>query len=62
LLARVKPQQEGIKYLRKVKGPAQGIQFLVIKWQDGYHHIPMDVINKITAMCPQLTKKKHKLS
>ncbi|KAK4810781.1 hypothetical protein QYF61_008753 [Mycteria americana] len=32
----------------KVKGPAQEIQFLGIKWQDGRHHIPMDVINKLT--------------
>ncbi|KFW65512.1 hypothetical protein AS28_05364, partial [Pygoscelis adeliae] len=41
----------------KVKGPAQEIQFLGIKWQDGYLHIPMDVINKITAMYPQSNKK-----
>ncbi|KAK4811370.1 hypothetical protein QYF61_027599 [Mycteria americana] len=41
----------------KVKGPAQEIQFLGIKWQDGRHHIPMDVINKITAMSPPANKK-----
>ncbi|KFQ59496.1 hypothetical protein N334_05702, partial [Pelecanus crispus] len=41
----------------KVKGPAQEIQFLGIKWQDGCHQIPMDVINKITAMSPPTSKK-----
>ncbi|KAK4810460.1 hypothetical protein QYF61_004240, partial [Mycteria americana] len=41
----------------KVKGPAQEIQFLGIKWQDGCHQIPMDVINKITAMPPPTSKK-----
>ncbi|KFW09423.1 hypothetical protein N327_01472, partial [Fulmarus glacialis] len=41
----------------KVKGPAQEIQFLGIKWQDGRHQIPMDVINKITAMSPPTNKK-----
>ncbi|KAK4806727.1 hypothetical protein QYF61_007525 [Mycteria americana] len=41
----------------KVKGPAQEIQFLGIKWQDGRRQIPMDVINKITAMSPPTTKK-----
>ncbi|GAB0209579.1 macrophage immunometabolism regulator [Grus japonensis] len=30
---------------RQVKGPAQDIQFLGVKWQDGHHQIPMDVIN-----------------
>ena len=34
----------------KVKGPAQGIQFLGIKWQDRCHQIPMDVIYKIADM------------
>ncbi|KAK4823895.1 LOW QUALITY PROTEIN: hypothetical protein QYF61_007960 [Mycteria americana] len=42
----------------KVKGPAQEIQFLGIKWQDGHCHIPMDVISKITAMSPPTSKKK----
>ncbi|KAK4810973.1 hypothetical protein QYF61_014445 [Mycteria americana] len=42
---------------RKVKGPAQEIQFLGIKWQDGRRQIPMDVINKITAMSPPTSKK-----
>ncbi|NWH96424.1 POL5 protein, partial [Aegithalos caudatus] len=41
----------------KVKGPAQEIQFLGVKWQDGRRHIPMDVINKITAMSPPSNKK-----
>ncbi|KAK4826385.1 hypothetical protein QYF61_008056 [Mycteria americana] len=41
----------------KVEGPAQEIQFLGIKWQDGHHQIPMDVINKITAMSPPSSKK-----
>ncbi|KAF1675915.1 Retrovirus-related Pol polyprotein from transposon 17.6, partial [Pygoscelis papua] len=41
----------------KVKGPAQEIQFLGVKWQDGRHQIPMDVINKITAMSPPTSKK-----
>ncbi|KQK78825.1 hypothetical protein AAES_110625 [Amazona aestiva] len=45
----------------KVKGPAQEIQFLGIKCQDGRCQIPTDVINKITAMSPP-TNKKHKLS
>ncbi|KAK4828473.1 LOW QUALITY PROTEIN: hypothetical protein QYF61_026698 [Mycteria americana] len=33
------------------------IQFLGIKWQDRRHQIPMDVINKITAMSPPTVKK-----
>ena len=41
----------------KVKGPAQEIQFLGIKWQDGRRHIPTDVINKISAMSPPTNKK-----
>ncbi|GAB0208768.1 hypothetical protein GRJ2_003342500 [Grus japonensis] len=41
----------------KVKGPAQEIQFLGIKWQDGCHQIPMDVIDKIAAMSPPTNKK-----
>ncbi|GAB0176699.1 hypothetical protein GRJ2_000135100 [Grus japonensis] len=41
----------------KVKGPAQEIQFLGIKWQDGCCQIPMDVINKIAAMSPPTSKK-----
>ncbi|RMC19033.1 hypothetical protein DUI87_03637 [Hirundo rustica rustica] len=40
----------------KVKGPAQEIQFLGVKWQDGYHQIPTEVI-KITAMSPPTNKK-----
>ncbi|GAB0208885.1 hypothetical protein GRJ2_003354200 [Grus japonensis] len=41
----------------KVKGPAQEIQCLGIKWQDGCCQIPMDVINKIAAMSPLTNKK-----
>ncbi|PKU32569.1 hypothetical protein llap_17127 [Limosa lapponica baueri] len=41
----------------KVKGPAQDIQFLGIRWQDVRRQIPMDVINKITAMSPPTNKK-----
>lgn len=41
----------------KVKGPAREIQFLGVKWQDGRCQIPMDVINKITAMSPPTDKK-----
>ncbi|KAK4817256.1 hypothetical protein QYF61_005469 [Mycteria americana] len=41
----------------KVKGPAQEIQFLGIKWQDGRRQIPMDAINKITAISPPSSKK-----
>ncbi|KAJ7413212.1 hypothetical protein BTVI_43887 [Pitangus sulphuratus] len=31
--------------LSKVKGPAQGIQFLAVKWQDGRHQIPIEKKN-----------------
>ncbi|RMC09938.1 hypothetical protein DUI87_12725 [Hirundo rustica rustica] len=41
----------------KVKGPAQEIQFLRVKWQDGRQQIPTEVINKITAMSPPTSKK-----
>ncbi|KFZ61203.1 hypothetical protein N338_05809, partial [Podiceps cristatus] len=41
----------------KPEGPAQEIQFLGIKWQDGCRQIPMDVVNKITAMSPPTNKK-----
>ncbi|RMB97664.1 hypothetical protein DUI87_25815 [Hirundo rustica rustica] len=41
----------------KVKGPARGIQFLGVKWQDGRRQIPTEVINKITAMSPPTSKK-----
>ncbi|GAB0207973.1 hypothetical protein GRJ2_003263000 [Grus japonensis] len=41
----------------KVKGPAQEIQFLGIRWHDGHHQIPMDIINKIAAMSPPTNKK-----
>ncbi|KAK4810531.1 hypothetical protein QYF61_004494 [Mycteria americana] len=40
-----------------VKGPAQEIQILGIKWQDGRRQVQMDVINKITAMSPPTSKK-----
>ncbi|RMC20086.1 hypothetical protein DUI87_00932 [Hirundo rustica rustica] len=41
----------------KVKGPAQEIQFLGVKWRDGRRQIPTEVINKITAMCPPTNKR-----
>ncbi|RMC20631.1 hypothetical protein DUI87_01483 [Hirundo rustica rustica] len=41
----------------KVKGPAREIQFLGVKWQDGRHQIPTEVINKITVMSPPTNKK-----
>ncbi|KAK4822553.1 hypothetical protein QYF61_015822 [Mycteria americana] len=41
----------------KVKGPAQEVHFLRIKWQDGRQQIPMDVINKRTAMSPPTSEK-----
>ncbi|RMC01124.1 hypothetical protein DUI87_22390 [Hirundo rustica rustica] len=41
----------------KVKGPAHEIQFLGVKWQDGWRQIPTDVINKITAISPPTNKK-----
>ncbi|KFP24916.1 hypothetical protein N325_00833, partial [Colius striatus] len=41
----------------KVRGPAQEIQFLRIKWQDGHCHIPIDVVNKIAIMSPPTSKK-----
>ena len=40
-----------------MKGPVQEIQFLAIKWQDRYHHIPADVIDKVTAMSPPTDKE-----
>ncbi|XP_014739822.1 PREDICTED: uncharacterized protein LOC106857961 [Sturnus vulgaris] len=46
----------------KVKGPAQEIQFLGVKWQDGRHQIPTEVINKITAMSPPTNKKETQAS
>ncbi|RMC15992.1 hypothetical protein DUI87_08199 [Hirundo rustica rustica] len=42
----------------KVKGLAQEIQFLGVKWQDEQREIPTEVINKITAMSPPTSKKK----
>jgi len=41
----------------KVKGLAEEIQFLGIKWQDGRHQFPMDVVIKIAAMSPPASKK-----
>lgn len=41
----------------KVKTPAQDIQSLRIKWQDGCHKIPTEVIKEITAMSPSTSKK-----
>ncbi|RMC03396.1 hypothetical protein DUI87_20593 [Hirundo rustica rustica] len=42
----------------KVKGPTREIQFLGVKWQDGWRQIPTEVINKITVMSPLTSKKK----
>ncbi|RMC11864.1 hypothetical protein DUI87_11990 [Hirundo rustica rustica] len=41
----------------KVKGPAREIQFLGVKWQDGQHQIPTEVISKISAVSPPTSKK-----
>ncbi|KAJ7425035.1 hypothetical protein BTVI_04079 [Pitangus sulphuratus] len=41
----------------KVKGPAQEIPFLGVKWQDGHCQILTEVNNKITAMSPLTGKK-----
>ncbi|KAK4826744.1 hypothetical protein QYF61_010997 [Mycteria americana] len=41
----------------KVKGPAQEIQFLGIKWQDGRRRVVQDVVNKIATMSPPANKK-----
>ncbi|RMC06347.1 hypothetical protein DUI87_15779 [Hirundo rustica rustica] len=41
----------------KVKGPAREIQFLGVKWQDGWQQVPTEVINKITATSPPTSKK-----
>ncbi|TRZ08648.1 hypothetical protein HGM15179_018461 [Zosterops borbonicus] len=41
----------------KVKGPAQELQFLGAKCQDGRHQIPRDVVNKIAAVSPLTSKK-----
>ncbi|RMB92878.1 hypothetical protein DUI87_30772 [Hirundo rustica rustica] len=41
----------------KVKGPAQEIHFLGVKWQDGHRQIPTEVINKITTLSPPTNKK-----
>ncbi|KAJ7420867.1 hypothetical protein WISP_46229 [Willisornis vidua] len=41
----------------KVKGPAREFQFLGVKWQDRCCQIPTQVITKITAMSPPMSKK-----
>ncbi|KAF4805430.1 hypothetical protein TURU_001010 [Turdus rufiventris] len=41
----------------KVKEPAQEIQLLGVKRQDGRRQIPTEVINKITAMSPPASKQ-----
>ncbi|GAB0204238.1 macrophage immunometabolism regulator [Grus japonensis] len=43
----------------KVKGPAEEIQFLGLKWQDGCCQIPMDVINKIMEQILVETMLRH---
>lgn len=45
-----------------VKGPVQEISFLGMKCQGRHRQIPMDVINKRTAMSPLLAKRKDKVS
>lgn len=52
----IKPLSFAIKQ-SKAKGPALQIQFLGIKEQDGPHQSPVEVSNKITAMCPPANKK-----
>ncbi|NWW23522.1 POL3 protein, partial [Falcunculus frontatus] len=49
--------EAGFAIKSKVKGPAREIQFLGMKWQDGWHQIPTKVITKITAMSPPANKK-----
>ncbi|RMC03707.1 hypothetical protein DUI87_19699 [Hirundo rustica rustica] len=49
--------QTALEKRSKVKGPAQEIQFLGVKWQDGRRQIPTEVINKIIAMSPPTSKK-----
>ncbi|TRZ16729.1 hypothetical protein HGM15179_010378 [Zosterops borbonicus] len=49
--------EAGFAIKSKVKGPAQEIQFLGVKWQDGWCQIPTEIINKITAMSPPTSKK-----
>ena len=46
----------------KVKGPAQRIQFLGIKWHSGHRQIPMDVTTKWQLCLHQLARRKHKPS
>lgn len=36
---------------------SQEIQVLGMKWHDAHFHILLDVINKITDMCPPINKK-----
>lgn len=33
------------------------MQFLELKWKDGHRHIPMDVVNNVTATSPPANKK-----
>lgn len=41
----------------KVKGAAREIQFLGVLWQDGCHHLPLDMVNKIATMVQPINKK-----
>ncbi|KAJ7414275.1 hypothetical protein BTVI_41402 [Pitangus sulphuratus] len=41
----------------KIKGPAQEIQFLGVKWQDGCRKTPMDLVNKIETTFLETSKK-----
>ncbi|TRZ10817.1 hypothetical protein HGM15179_016286 [Zosterops borbonicus] len=48
----------------KLKQSAQEIQLLEVKWQEGCHQIPMDVVNKQAAVSPptphQPARSKHR--
>lgn len=41
----------------KIKGPAEEVHFLGLKWKDGHCHIPMDVVKNVTAMSPPANEK-----
>lgn len=42
---------------RQVKAPAQEIQFLALKWQDECLQIPVEVMDKITALALPMSDK-----
>lgn len=47
------PLKAGFFFMKQ----SQEIQVLGIKWHDAHFHILLDVINKITDMCPPINKK-----